>query len=200
MDQRLVRGVVTNPPVAGVVCGENVAMKPIQTLSKGIERFVDWSGERFKWLGLVFVLTITYDVVMRYVLNMPTKWSYETSYMVGGSMMVLGGGYVMLHDGHVRIDVLYNRLSIGKQVILDLALSLLFFFPMVGILTKISYDMALQSWVRHELSNQSYWHPPLAPFRTIVFLGFCLVSLEGVAWFVRKLGQLSRILRGEKLD
>ena len=94
-------------------------MKTLEAILRGIDWFIEWSGQESKWLGLVLVFTISYDVVMRYLLNMPTKWSYELSYMVGGSMMVLAGAFVMLHDEHVRIDIIYNRLSLRKQLIID---------------------------------------------------------------------------------
>jgi len=176
-----------------------MVMRTLEALLRGIDWFIDWSGQGFKWLGLVFVLTISYDVAMRYVFGMPTKWSYELSYMVGGSMMVLAGAFVMLHDEHVKIDIIYNRLSLRKQLIIDISLCLLFFFPMVAILTKFSFDRAVQAWATGELSNLSYWHPPLAPFRTVVFLGFCLLSVEGVAWFTRKLIHFIKLTTGKGL-
>ena len=170
-------------------------MHILKVILDGVDWFLDKSGEVFKWLILGLVFCIAYDVLMRYVFNMPTIWSFETSYMIGGSMMVLGGGYVILYDGHVKIDLLYSRLSPRQQSILDIILTILFFFPMAAILTKFSFDFTVHSWKLSETSTASVWAPPLFPFRTIVLLAFCLLDMAGISWFIRNVVRL--IGRGE---
>ena len=171
-------------------------MNTLKAILNGIDWFIDKSGEVFKWFILVLVVSIAYDVLMRYVFNMPTIWSFEASYMIGGSMMVLGGGYLILHGGHVKIDLVYARLSHRQQLILDIGLALLLFFPMAAIITKFAFDFAVHSWRLSETSTASVWAPPLFPFRTIVFLAFCLLDIAGISWFIRK---IVRLIASEEL-
>lgn len=167
-----------------------MVINKLSVMLNKIDWFIDKSGEAFKWLVLVFVLSIVYEVAMRYIFNMPTIWSYELSYMLGGSMMALGGGYLILHGGHVKIDLIYSRLSLRSQLIIDIGLALLLFFPMAAILTKYSFDFAVNSWRLGETSSTSIWGPPMFPFRATVFLAFCLLDVAGVSWFIRNIVRL----------
>ena len=171
-------------------------MHILRVILDGIDWFLEKSAEVFKWLILGLIFCIAYDVLMRYVFNMPTIWSFEVSYMIGGSMMVLGGGYLILRDGHVKIDLIYSRLSRRQQLTLDTILALLLFFPMAALLTKFSFDFTVHSWRMSETSTHSFWAPPLFPFRTIVFLAFCFLDIGGVSWFIRNIVRL--IAREEK--
>lgn len=54
---------------------------------------------------------ITYDVVARYVFNMPTAWSNEVSTMMFVAIVYLGLGYAAIEDRHVRLDILVSRMS-----------------------------------------------------------------------------------------
>ena len=55
----------------------------------------EWSGKTVSWLVLVLTLVIGYEIVMRYLFNAPTKWSFDISYMLGGSYFLLGEAYTL---------------------------------------------------------------------------------------------------------
>ena len=91
----------------------------------------------------VMSLTTTYEVIMRYVFNRPTTWAHET----GASLVVvngmLGAAYVLLHDNHVRADLVLVRVPRQTQTWLDLATSavaLAFFF---ALLTYFGWRMSV---------------------------------------------------------
>ena len=113
-------------------------MDSLKAAIRRVDWFIDRSGKALSWLVLAFVLTMAYEVIARYVFNAPTVWSYDISYMLGGGMIVLGGAYLILHDGHVRIDVVYGRLSTRQRLITDIVLWFVLFLPMVLILLQPS--------------------------------------------------------------
>ncbi len=91
----------------------------------------------------VMSLTTTYEVIMRYVFNRPTTWVHE----IGASLVVvigmLGAAYVLLHDNHVRADLVLVRIPLRMQAWLDLVTStvaLAFFFV---LLTYFGWKMSL---------------------------------------------------------
>jgi len=155
-----------------------------------VESISEWSGKIVSFLGLVMVFTITVDVFLRYVFNAPTKWSYDITYMIGGTLLIMPMAYVLLHKGHVSIDILYRKFSPRTALIVDVVLDLLFFFPLMLVILYSSTMHAHASIVRLELSNVGFWRPPLYPFRTMVPVAYFLIVLQGIAGFVRKVYSL----------
>lgn len=166
----------------------------LRTAIRWVDWFIDRSGRLLSWLVLAFVLTMAYEVVARYVFNAPTVWSYDISYMLGGGMIVLGGAYLILHGGHVRIDVIYGRMSTRQRLISDIILWFVFFLPMVLILLQSSYHYAYRAWVFDEVSGVGIWRPPLFPFKAAIFVAWFLVLVEGISWVLK---DVLKLLTGE---
>jgi TRAP-type mannitol/chloroaromatic compound transport system permease small subunit len=166
------------------------------TWARGLVRACDgiseWTGKTASWLVWPLMLAITYEVVCRYALNAPTVWAYDMSYMIGGSMMALGMGYVLQERGHVRVDILYDMLSMRMRRLLDLIFTVLFFFPITAAFVYLSWQYALLAWVRGERSGYGIWEPTLIPFRSIVCVAWTVLLLAGIAWFTRTLVALVR--------
>ncbi|MHA1859331.1 MAG: TRAP transporter small permease subunit [Candidatus Thorarchaeota archaeon] len=151
-----------------------------------IDQVVDVVGRGFAWLIVPLVLAIVFDVVMRYVFSAPTIWSFDLSYMLGGMMMLIGLSYVHKQRRHVRVDILIKCLSPRMQTLLNLLFRMIFFFPLVGVLIKISFDKALYAWQIGEVSRLGMWHPSMIPFKTVMFLAFVLLMLEGIGQFINE--------------
>ncbi|NWF57159.1 MAG: TRAP transporter small permease subunit [Syntrophaceae bacterium] len=160
----------------------------METLRKFVHRIdsiSEWSGKIFSWLSLPLVLFMSYDVIMRYLFQAPTKWAYETTWMLYGALFILGGAYGLKHKLHVRVDILYNRWSSRTRAIFDFLVYILIFFPVFYILVTHSMIYAYYSWEVLEVSYVSYWQPPVYPIKTVMVVGFVLFALQGVAEFLR---------------
>jgi TRAP-type mannitol/chloroaromatic compound transport system permease small subunit len=138
------------------------------------------------------MLTITYEVICRYALNSPTVWAFDMAYMIGGSMMALGMGYVLQERGHVRVDILYDLLPPRLRLLLDLIFTVVFFFPITAFFVYLSWQYALLAWARGERSGYGIWEPTLIPFRSMFFVAWAILLLAGIAWFTRTLVALVR--------
>jgi len=157
----------------------------IRRIVSAIDNINDWVGKIFCWCSLALVLIGAYDSIMRYAFRRPTIWAYETSCMLGGTIIVMGWGYVLLKKQHVRVDVFYTRLSDRQKAILDFVCSLFLFFPIITLLIYVSYKWMWQAWVKHEIMRETYWYPPAGPFKTVVVVGLCLFLLQGLAEVIR---------------
>jgi len=164
----------------------------MRTIVRVIDAISEYTGKIVRWACLALVLVLCYEVTARYVFNAPTSWASETSSMMGGTIAVLGWSYTHRHGGHVRVDVFYSHLPPRGQAILDIALSLLFFFPLLFFLAYIAWDRMWFSWSMGEVMARGNWYPPVGPIRTVVVLGLCLFALQGVAQFIRDLYRLTR--------
>jgi TRAP-type mannitol/chloroaromatic compound transport system permease small subunit len=154
-------------------------------------RFVDSLSESMAWalrfLCYALVLVVCFDVTMRYVFNAPTEWAYETALMLGATIYALAWTYTQRHNAHMRVDIIYAHLSPRSKAIIDICGTLLVFFPLIAMLISVSFERAWHSWEVNEKSIETSWYPPLAPVRTIVFLGFCLLAFQTVVLFIRNL-------------
>ena len=65
-----------------------------------IDRFTDWTGKFISLAMLFLVFSVSYECFSRYLLNAPTKWVFDTSYMANGSAFMLGCGYALLKGAH----------------------------------------------------------------------------------------------------
>ena len=166
-------------------------MRVLRAIVSHIEYLSERSGHVFQYIVPLLVFTITYDVFLRYVFNAPTKWSYDITFMLGGTLMLMMQAYTLLHKGHVNIDVLQRRLSPRANLLLDTTLSLLLFFPLIVVLLYTSLRHAVTSIEMRELSNVGFWRPVLYPFRTMITIAFLLVLLQGIASFVRNVYSLT---------
>lgn len=164
----------------------------VRALLRVIDLISEWTGKLFSWLCIVLIAVMSYEVLMRYVFDAPTIWSFQVSAMLGASFYAMGWAYVHKHNSHIRIDIFYTRLSPRKKAIIDVAGTLLLFIPLFIVLTDVAVSTAWHSWLRNEKMYETHWYPPAAPLRTIVAIAICLFSLEAGARFIRDLYLLVR--------
>ena len=150
-----------------------------------IDAISDGTGKVMCWLAPLLVALVSSEVTMRYVFNSPTMWNYEPSMMVGGTLFAMGWAYAMRHHSHVRVDVFYTRLSPRAKASIDVAGTFFLFFPLMLVFISTSIAWTVNAWEISEKSVETYWYPIIAPFRTMVTIGFMLVTLQGIAQFIR---------------
>ncbi len=157
----------------------------MRTILKIIDSVNEWVGGKLKWVVLFLVLVVCAEVMMRYVFNSPTSQLPVIQTWTGTALYSLAFGYVLLHKAHVRVDVIYTRLSDRMKAVVDVILWFVFFLPSLGFLTYSGFNWMKHAWVTHERSMITYWYPPMAPIRTIVFIGLVLFLLQGLATVYR---------------
>jgi len=162
----------------------------IQSILMRIDRLSLWVAKAVTVAVLAMVVTIAYDVILRYVFRAPTVWQYDTSYMLGGSVIILGAGYVHLKRRHVRVDLIYNHLPSRARLILDVVFTLLFFFPLLTGLIIVSAGYAIHAYQVKEFSEVGFWRPLMWPFRSVIPVGLAVLWLQGLANFIRDLFML----------
>ena len=155
----------------------------------GIDSISEWAGKTVRWFCAVIVLIITYEVIGRYIFNATQVWAYETSMMLGITVYAWAWAYVQKNNAHIRVDVIYARLSPRGKAAID-AVSILLFFPLIIQLIDSSISWAWRAWLINEKMIEGIWFPPAAPVRTVVALGFCTFALQVGARFLRDLYML----------
>lgn len=148
-------------------------------------------GKAAGWLIIPLVVALAYEVVSRYIFNRPTIWAYDMTYMLAGSLFMLGTAYALHRGSHVRVDFLLGSLRPRWQAMLDIVLYLGLYFPAMILFFNAALRFASQSWAQQELFPQSPWMPPIYPFKTVIPITIGLLLLQGVAellkavWVIR---------------
>ena len=152
-------------------------------------RFADslsaWFGKAFAWLILVMTFGMSYEVLVRYVFNAPTPWALDVSFIMYGTLFMMGGAYTLSRGGHVRGDFLYRLWQPRNQAKVDLVLYILFFFPGVTALIMAGWKYAARSWGYGEVSVNSPAGIPIYQFKAVIVAAGVLLFIQGIAQVFR---------------
>ncbi|MDJ1007056.1 MAG: TRAP transporter small permease subunit [Paracoccaceae bacterium] len=155
----------------------------------GYIRFADalsaWFGKAFAWLILLMAVGTGYEVFVRYVLNNPTVWALDVSFIMYGTLFMMGGAYTLSRGGHVRGDFLYRLWQPKNQAKVDLVLYILFFFPGVTALIFAGWKYAARSISYTEVSVNSPAGIPIYQFKTVIVAAGILLFIQGIAQVMR---------------
>lgn len=152
-------------------------------------RFADslsaWFGRAFSWLIILMAAGTGYEVFVRYVLNQPTAWALDVSFIMYGTLFMMGGAYTLSQGGHVRGDFLYRLWQPRTQAKVDLVLYFIFFFPGILALIFAGWKYAERSWRFAEVSVNSPANIPIYQFKTVIIVAGVLLFIQGIAQVMR---------------
>jgi len=165
-------------------------MNMLLKLSRWIDSLNERVGKLVMWLVLVTTLIATGNALAKYLLGEGSNAWLEAQWYGFGAMFLLGAGYTLRHNGHVRIDVLYQRFSARGQAFIDLLGGILFLLPVSILLTWLSWPLFAESWRIQEMSPDAggliRW-----PIKLILPLGFGLLLLQGISEIIKRIGVLT---------
>ncbi|OGA16196.1 MAG: hypothetical protein A3H32_06240 [Betaproteobacteria bacterium RIFCSPLOWO2_02_FULL_63_19] len=157
----------------------------LQKFLLGIDRFSMAVGHAFAWCIVVLTLGTSYEVFVRYVLNDPTAWAFDMSYILYGALFLMSGAYALSRNAHVRGDVLYRLWPVRWQAGVELVLYFIFFFPGVTSLVIAGYGYAHDSFGYREVSVNSPVGVPIWQLKSLIPLAGTMLFIQGVAQVIR---------------
>jgi len=166
---------------------------------KSILQFMDsiseWTGRIFVWLIIPLTLVVVYEVVSRRVFGAPNIWATEVTNYLFGPHFMLVAAYTLLHQGHVRIDIIWAKFSARTRGVLDIITGLIFFFPFCTIVFYQGIIYAQTSWSIGETSESAALR--IVPLiKTVIPLTFGLLLIQGLANFIRS---IMLVVRGKEI-
>jgi len=150
-----------------------------------IDRFSMAVGHAFAWCILILTLGTSYEVFMRYVMNNPTSWAFDMSYILYGALFIMSGAYALSRDAHVRGDVLFRLLRPRVQASIELVLYFIFFYPGVTALIIAGYGYAHDSFGYQEVSVNSPVGVPIWQLKALIPLAGIMLFIQGIAQVIR---------------
>lgn len=171
-------------------------MQILKKLSALIDGLNDRIGVVIRWLTLIMVFIGAVSAVARYFAR-SQQWQLnltpatEAQWYLFSIIFLMGAAYGLNHDVHVRVDVMYERMSPKVQAMIDMAGTLLFLLPFSLMMLWVSYPAVRASWSVRESSPDpgglARW-----PIKALIIVSFVLLVLQGISQLVKQI----EVLRG----
>lgn len=170
-------------------------MRGLLALSRGIDRVSGFIGRSTAWLATLMILIGAGNAVLRYA-SRDLGWSIggnaalEAQWYLFSLMFLLGAAWTLERDAHVRVDVLYGRLSPRARAMIDLAGSLVFLLPFCAFALYVSAPSVWNSWEVLEMS-QDPGGLPRYPIKAVILVSFGLLALQGASEAIKSTARLT---------
>jgi len=164
-------------------------MKVFSYVGKTVDAFSKAAALVGALLIVPLIGSLTYEVISRYLLNAPTVWAYEMSYMFMGSIFLLGMAYALKVRQHVNVDIFYGVLPPRGKATMDMVGLAILLVALIWIVDAL-FHYALEAYKYQETSGASGWNPVIWPFRTIWVIGFGLLAAQTAVELTRSLAIL----------
>ena len=168
-------------------------MKALLRLSRAIDALNEQVGRLVYWCVLITVLVSAANATSRYALNMASNAWLELQWYLFAAVFLLCAGYTLLHNEHIRIDVVSGQLSRRAQMWIDVFGLLVFLLPMSLFIMWLSWPIFMNAWTSGEISGSAggliRW-----PARLLVPLGFALLSLQGLSELIKRIAYLRGLI------
>jgi TRAP-type mannitol/chloroaromatic compound transport system permease small subunit len=165
-------------------------MNSLLAFSRGVDWITQRMGKSIGWLLLAAVLISAGNALIRKTFDISSNAFLEAQWYLFAAVFMLGAGYVLLHDQHVRIDVLSSRMARRKQVWVDVVGILFFLLPLCCFVVWTSLPSLQLAIASKEVSANPggllRW-----PVYALVPAGFALLGLQSLSELVKRVAFLT---------
>ncbi len=162
-------------------------MEGLAVIVRILDGINDRVGRATAWLALAMVLVQFVVVVLRYVFSIGFIMMQESIWYLHGILFMVGAGYTLLHNGHVRVDVFYREASPRIRAWVDLLGVLVFLLPVCAIILEFSSSYVINAWKVFEGSTETGGIPAVFLLKTVIWVFVALVGLQGISLALRSL-------------
>jgi len=168
-------------------------MKLLLSISRAIDALNERVGRVVLWLVLIVALVSAGNAVSRYLFNVSSNAWLELQWYLFATIFLLCAGYTLLHNEHIRIDVVAGRFSRRTQIWIDIFGTVFFLLPLAVIMTWLSWPIFMNAWVSNEMSSNAggliRW-----PGRLLIPAGFFLLTLQGISELIKRIAYLQGLI------
>lgn len=165
-------------------------MNLLKHICAWIDALNDRVGRCVAWTTLLLVLVTFVDVVMRYFFNTSYVFTQELEWHVFAFIFLMGAGYTLKNDGHVRVEVFYGKLSPYGRAWINLIGVVFFLIPSCLVFIKTSIPFVMESFRIMEGSPDPGGIPFRYLLKSCIPVGYILMLLQGVALGLNSLFRL----------
>lgn len=152
-----------------------------------LDRLAETTGRLLAWLTLAMVLTTVTIVILRYLFNSGSIALQESVTYLHATVFMLGAAYTLKHDAHVRVDIIYQKLTPRGRAWVDLLGTLLLLFPVCLFMLYSSLDYVASSWAIQEGSREAGGLDGVYLLKTAMPVMAILLLLQGCSMLLRNI-------------
>jgi len=167
----------------------------MKSVIQTIDSISIWAGRSISVLLLAAMFIIIFEIAVRSLFGVSNVWAFDLTTYLCGAVYMVGGAYTLRKGAHVKLDLIYARLTPRTQSILD-CITFFLFALFIGVLLWKGFNNAVESLLIRETSGTP-WDAPIYPVRFLIPLGALLTLIQGSANFIRN---LHTAVKGEKYD
>jgi TRAP-type mannitol/chloroaromatic compound transport system permease small subunit len=156
-------------------------MKFLVMICRAIDTLNEWVGRVVAWATFVVVLVVFVDVVMRYAFNTSFVFVQELEWHLFAFIFLMGAGYTLLKDGHVRVDIFYQRMSDKARAWINFLGVIFFLLPGCYMIMATSWPFVYNAWAVMEGSPDPGGIPLRFIIKGTIPAGFVLITLQGIS-------------------
>lgn len=157
-----------------------------------LDRFSLFLGKLSAALMLLMLLNVFYDVVARYFFKSSSIGMQELEWHFFSSMFMLGIAYTLHAEGHVRVDIFYEKWSEKTRAIVDIVGVVVFLLPFCGLILWYGHGFALESFRLGETSGDPGGLPYRWIIKSMIPASACCLALSGIGLLLKDLIKLSQ--------
>ena len=167
------------------MAAESAARSPLLRAAETLDRINGLLGPVVSWLALAMVLVTFLVVVLRYAFDIGSIALQESVTYMHATLFMLGAAYTLQQQGHVRVDIFYQRFSRRGRAWVDLLGTLLLLVPICLFVLASSWGYVTESWAVHEGSREAGGLPYVYLLKTLLVVMPILVLIQGLVWLLR---------------
>ncbi len=166
-------------------------MQGLASLATAINRLNNSVGKWTAWLALTMVLVQFVVVVMRYIFGIGSIMMQESVIYMHGILFMVGAGYTLLHEGHVRVDIFYREASPRTKAIVDLLGAVFFLIPVSVLIWAYSWSYVVQSWSVFEGSKETSGIQGVFLLKSVILVFCGLMILQAISMIIASILRLT---------
>ena len=159
----------------------------IFTLVHAIDRMSEFAGKAVAWCSLALVILVSLNVALRYIFNISFVAMEQMQWHLYALIFLIGAGYTLRYNGHVRVDVIYQRLGKRTRAFINVMGCIFFLFPGCFLIIKTSIPFVHSSWALHEGSADPGGLPARYLLKAVIPVSFFMLAIQGVSMFFKNL-------------
>jgi TRAP-type mannitol/chloroaromatic compound transport system permease small subunit len=168
-------------------------MNMLLSISRGIDALNEKVGRSVMWLVLACVLVSSLNAMSRYSLNISSNAWLELQWYLFSMVFLLCSGYTLLHNEHIRIDVISSRFSRRTQTWIDVFGTVVFLLPVAVYMMWSSWPLFMNAWNSGEMSANAggliRW-----PARLMIPVGFLLLTIQALSELIKRVAFLQGLI------
>jgi len=158
----------------------------MRELARRIDWFQERVGRAVSWLMFGMVAVVFCDVVFRYLFSKSSVFTQELEWHLFGIVYLLAAGYTFLYDEHVRVDIMYAKLSPRGKAWIDFVLIFVMLVPSCLLVIYTSIPFVRNSFATGEGSPDPGGIPLRWALKSVMIIGFLLLLLQGVSEAIKR--------------